>query len=359
MKNYHAATTLHGLIAVLLCVVLLLCCISLIACQQPVDDAVTTIHGQTMGTTYSVKVVDLAHVSNSELSKGIKHKLDVIEQLMSTWRPDSELSKFNQAPTGKWITLSFDTIYVLDLALSICRQSQGSFDITIAPLVNLWGFGARLDQANINIDAVPVDKEIVSAMLQVGCQYLLVDKNNQRAKKQADVIIDVSAIAKGYAVDKISAYLDSLGLNDYLIEVGGELRLKGSKPGDRNWTIAIESPLFDMRRAHYTLVPGNAAVATSGDYRNYFEINGQRYSHTIDPTTCKPVTHTLASVTVVDKTAARADAYATTLMVMGPDSGYQFALKNGLAAYFIFRQENRFSELQTPQFSTLINHQKD
>ena len=255
--------------------------------------------------------------------------------------------------------LSIDTLAVLDLALATSRITQGRFDITVAPLVNLWGFGPRKYQANNNIDAVPDDAAIQRAMLRVGYQRLVIDLDAQRAKKLADLTIDLSAIAKGYAVDKVTAYLESLGSYRYLVELGGEVRTKGHKPGGGNWIIAIESPLVGKRRAHFSIKLTNAALATSGDYRTFFEVNGKRYSHTIDPITGRPITHSLASVTVVDKTAARADAFATALMVMGPDSGYQFATKNGIAAYFILKQGGHFTERHTPQFGSLINQKTD
>jgi len=323
----------------------------LLGCSQPNTPTSTHIHGDTMGTHWSVKVVDRPErMSSTDLSKGVQQTLEQIEQLMSTWRPDSELSRFNLAPIGKWFQLSAETIEVLELALKVAKETKGSFDITVAPLVNLWGFGPRdFNAGNFN-DLIPDNAAIKLAKSKVGYEQISIDKNSQQAIKKAERIIDLSAIAKGYAVDKVAAYLDSLGAEHYLVEVGGEIRAKGHKTDGSHWRIAIESPLVDQRRAHQALELIDAAVATSGDYRNYFEKNGIRYSHTIDPTSGRPITHALASVTVIAETAAIADAYATALMVMGTDKGIQFAERKGIAAYFILKKEESFRERYTSQF---------
>lgn len=335
-------------------VAVLTLCYFAVGCDQTSFRETTNFHGNTMGTSWSVKVIDLpGQKPNNNLSLGIQQTLDTIDQLMSTWRSDSEVSQFNQTPLGRWMPLSNDTFSVLVLALKIAEETAGSFDITVAPLVNLWGFGPSTLGADSRIDVVPDDRAIQHALSMVGYQQIHIDQNKQQVIKRADRVIDLSAIAKGYAVDKVAAYLDGQGYKHYLVEVGGEVRARGYKPDGTQWTIAIESPLFDQRRAHYSLKLIDAAVATSGDYRNYFEIDGSRYSHTIDPTTGRPINHTLASVTVVAKTAAIADAYATALMVMGLDSGIRFAEKKKIAAYFILKQDGEFTTRETSQFALL------
>lgn len=339
-------------------VVVFTLCYFVVACNQTAFNETTNFHGNTMGTSWSVKVVALpgqtiSQTPNNKLSLGIQQTLDTIDQLMSTWRSDSELSRFNQTPKDHWIPLSNDTFSVLELALKIAEETAGSFDITVTPLVNLWGFGPSTLGADSRIDVVPDDRAIQRALSKVGYQQIHLDQNKQQIIKRADRVIDLSAIAKGYAVDKVAAYLDGQGFEHYLVEVGGEVRAQGKKSDGAQWTIAIESPLIDQRRVHHSLKLIDAAVATSGDYRNYFETNGKRYSHTIDPTTGRPINHTLASVTVVAKTAAQADAYATALMVMGLDNGIRFAEKNNIAAYFIFKQAGEFTTSETSQFSLL------
>ena len=329
----------------------------LIACNQPSPAEITHIQGGTMGTRYAVKVVDLpAQISRIDLSKGVQQTLDRIDQLMSTWRPDSELSQFNQAPVGEWFPLSAETIEVLALALKVAKETQGSFDITVAPLVNLWGFGPQDFNAGHFNQSIPDNAAIAVAKSKVGYQQINIDQKRQQGIKKAERIMDLSAIAKGYAVDKVAAYLDGLGSEHYLVEVGGEIRVKGHKTDGSHWRIAIESPLIDQRRAHQGLRLTDAAVATSGDYRNYFVKNDLRYSHTIDPNSGRPITHALVSVTVIAETATIADAYATALMVMGSDKGIQFAERKGIAAYFILKKEESFRERHTSQFDILTRH---
>jgi len=327
-------------------IAILLFSIFIAACNNQGKDKTLILSGSTMGTTYSIQIVPSKNQKsfNKEiLAKEISSILDEINNLMSTWQKDSEISQINNKPIGNWIPVSSDTLYVLELALEISKQSKGAFDVTVGSLVDLWGFGAAGVKRKI-----PDDAKIQQALLNSGYQNLIIDHKQKTLKKNTQFNLNLSAIAKGYAVDKIAKHLVKYKFYGYLVEIGGEIRAVGKKIDGSFWKIAIESPLTTSRQVHQVINITDRAIATSGDYRNYFEQNGQRYSHTINPITGKPITHKLASVTVVSDTAARADAIATALMVMGPENGIIFCEENSIAAYFIISQNTTFRE----QFST-------
>lgn len=314
------------------------------------SDKIVSVNGLTMGTIFSIHIVsDGSKLNKIKLESEINKILIDINNLMSTWINDSEISKINKMPTHQWIPVSDDTLYVIDLAQSVSQKTNSAFDITVGPLIQLWGFGTNGEKP-----FVPDDKSIKKALLRAGNNNLLIDIKKRSIYKKAPINIDLSAIAKGFAVDKIAEHLDKYNFSDYLVEVGGEIRLKGKKSGAKNWRIAIETPLSTVRKTHQIIEITNHAIATSGDYRNYFEKNGQRYSHTIDPFTGKPITHNLASVTVVSDTAAYADAIATALMVMGPEKGYEFCEKNEIAAYLIYKKNDGFKVYVTSKFKRFI-----
>jgi len=317
------------------------------ACTQSVHPTIQVMSGSTMGTTYSVQVAGMGNEKSlNKLGEQIRSILQIINQAMSTWDRNSELSKFNYGPVNTWTHFSDITMEVLKLSLDINQLTNGSFDVTVGSVVNLWGFGPSQQS-----EAVPRDSEISKAMQRTGVHHIVIDPDTRHVKKEVDLYIDFSAIAKGYAVDKISDYLEQEGINDYLVEVGGEVRGKGNKPGGKAWKIAIEAPQVGGRQVQQVVSLTNTAVATSGDYRNYFEKDGHRYSHMIDTGTGRPVKHKLASVTVVDKHAARADALATALMVMGPSKARNFAEENDIAAFFIVRQDDGFMQYTSSSFA--------
>ena len=330
---------------------LLLSGLLLSGCARDNDHEIVRLNGVTMGTTYSIQVPGSDNVPGEAiLSQEIQDILHSVDSTMSTWRDDSELSRLNNQPAGKWIPVSPDLLYVLDLALMVSHKTQGAFDITLDPLIGLWGFSSHE-----RVTSLPDKKNIQNALQQVGYQYLLIDKPRKAIKKQIPVRLNLSAIAKGFAVDKIAEYLDEKGIGSYLIEVGGELRLKGYKPGGMRWTIAVETPSTGQRQPYRLITVTNHAIATSGDYRNYYEINGQRYSHTINPVTGYPVTHKLASVTVIAENTAYADALATAIMVMGPDKGYAFCERNNIPAYFIIKKDDTFISRHTRDMNEFLN----
>jgi len=306
--------------------------------------------GQAMGTTYSVLLVDpAAEVSKDRLEVRISETLEHIENLLSTWRDDSELSKFNTNSSSGWIDVSAELCDAIERALEVSRQSNGAFDITVGPLVNLWGFGPHGD-----VNEPPDDDALRAAMNIVGYEELQT-RCDEPAVRKSDgaVYVDLSGWAKGYAVDEVAVLLDDRQIANYLVEIGGELRVRGHNAEGLKWAVAIETPSKTTRTPHSVLRVTNTSVATSGDYRNYFDHDGKHYSHTIDGRTGRPIEHELAAVTVVSESAAYADAMATALLVLGPAEGPRRAEELGLAAFFLIRSETSIQEVTTPHFDLL------
>ncbi len=276
------------------------------------------VAGPTMGTRYSVKVVDLpAALGEAALRAGVERVLEAVNASLSTYRPDSELSRFNRSPDTGWVPASADLLRVVTEAQRVSRLTGGAFDVTVGPLVNLWGFGPGRGE-----DRVPAEAEVAAARARVGYARLEVRDLPPAVRKAIpDLYVDLSAIAKGYGVDRVSEYLEAQGVARYLVEVGGEVRGRGSNARGTPWKVAVERPAEGERAAYAVVDVDGVGVATSGDYRNYFEQDGRRYSHTIDPATGRPITHALASVTVVSDTCMTADALATGLNVLGPEAG--------------------------------------
>ena len=236
-------------------------------------------------------------------------------------------------------------MHVLQAARELSRATGGAFDVTVGPLVNLWGFGPQQEFT------VPAEEQIKSVLHLVGYEKLRLDPAASTLKKSAGgMLIDLSAIAKGYGVDEIAGYLDLLQLDNYLVEIGGEIRARGVNDKQVAWQIGIEQPVAGQRGVRKIIKLENIAMATSGDYRNFFEKDGIRYSHAIDPRTGRPVTHGLASVTVLHPSTMLADAWATGLLALGLEDGYGLARQNGLAAYFIIHGDVGFEEISTPRF---------
>ena len=315
--------------------------------ETEAPEEVSVVSGSTMGTYYRVSLASIpAQVSLPDLKVDIDGLLTEINAQMSTYLPDSELSRFNKFAETDWFPVSLETALVVIEGLRIYELSGGVFDITVGPLVNLWGFGPGGGR-----DGVPAESEIEEAKRNVGSVHLEARPSPPALRKDVTgLYVDLSAIAKGFAVDRIADFLDSRGIRGFLVDIGGEFRAKGRKSDGSFWKVAIEKPVIGERAVQRILHLTDRAVATSGDYRNYFEIDGLRYSHEINPVSGKPVAHRLASVTVLDDTCMRADALATALMVLGPDGGYELALKEKIAALFIVKGEKGFHEKMTPLF---------
>ncbi len=325
---------------------------SLYACQSQ-DRKLVAINGLTMGTSYSVKIIPAGVAADrNEIYNHIEKILTDINQSMSTYINDSELSRFNQSKNTDWQELSDDLTLVIEHGNQVSLMTNGAFDITVGPLVNLWGFGP--DPFNPEIPSDPV---IQSVMQHMGFKKLIFDKaSNRIAKTDPDVTIDLSGIAKGFAVDKIAQYLDESGFKHYLVEVGGELIAKGTNTTQIPWQIGIEQSKPFNRSVQRIIGLDNIAMATSGDYRNYFEKDGIRYSHTIDPTTGKPIHHTLAAVTVLHPSAMHADALATAFMVSGEEKSLSLANQFGVGIYMIIKTQSGFEERYNDIFKPYLTN---
>ncbi len=318
------------------------------SCTNSNEDEVHLISGETMGTTFSIKFTSKTPIDIEKIETEINNILKTVNQQMSTYIPTSELSSFNTSLDTNWINVSPDLAFVVSEAQKISKLSNGKFDITIAPLVNLWGFGP-----DDKPETIPTQEAIDELKQFVGYKNIEVRLSPPSIKKHnPKVTCDLSAIAKGFGVDKVSEYLLSKGINNHLVEIGGELRASGKK-FNNDWIVGISTP-NQSATVQEKIKLNNLSMATSGDYWNYFEENGIRYSHTIDPATGKPITHNLASVTVVANTCAESDAFATAIDVMGPEEGLQFAKDNELKVYYIVKDKNKFNSFYTTQFENLI-----
>lgn len=309
------------------------------------------LSGSALGTTFSILLVDPGEEFSSEqLQDGIQETLEHVDRLASTWREDSELSRFNANGDSGWIDTSAEFCDAIERAIEVSRLTDGAFDITIGPLVNLWGFGPTGD-----VRQPPAEDTIRAMMAEVGYANLQTRCDVPAVKKLiGSIYVDLSGWAKGYAVDQVASLLERNELQDYLVEIGGEMRVRGHNAEGLKWAVAVETPSTTQRVPHQVLRLTDTGIATSGDYRNYFEHDGELYSHTLDARTGRPVAHSLAAVTVVNPSAAYADAMATALLVLGPTDGPLTAEQLGIAAYFLIRNETNFETVTTATFDRLI-----
>ncbi len=319
-----------------------------------VDPAASYVEftGRTMGTTYSVKVAesDLAGDERAWLSNEIGRQLDRVDASMSTYIDDSELSRLNRHRTRQPFRVSPQTFAVFQIAQTVSDMSGGAFDITVRPLVTAWGFGAT-DRP----PAPPNSEDLTALQQRVGYRKISLDpRESQITKLHPDTECDLSAIAKGHGVDRVAEALMAEGYHDFLIEVGGELRAGGRKSDANPWRVGIERPDAAVRTTERIVDLRDMALATSGDYRNYYEVDGQRISHTIDPRRGRPIHHHLASVSVLHPEAVWADALATALNVLGPEEGLAWAEENEIAALLLVRDaDGQFRISETRAFRAL------
>ncbi|MFV2071296.1 MAG: FAD:protein FMN transferase [Thermoanaerobaculales bacterium] len=308
------------------------------------------VSGPTMGTTFTVKVVadDLDEAGRRRLAAKVREAVDDVDGAMSTYKPESELSRFNRHGTEPF-EASRELVEVMTEALAVARLSRGAFDITVGPLVDAWGFGPGPSAG------WPSEERLAKLMAVIGWEKLKIDSEQGLLyKTRTDLRCDLSAIAKGYAVDRVASSLDGAGIRDYMVEIGGEVRTRGRNATRRVWRIGVERPDESGREVRVAVALSDAAMATSGDYRNFRELDGDRVSHTIDPRTGHPVTHELASVSVISQSCMRADALATALDVLGPDEGWALAEEAELAALFLVRtSDGGFDEFRTPMWAEL------
>ncbi|MDR5866522.1 FAD:protein FMN transferase [Halomonas koreensis] len=320
----------------------------LAGCSERTLEPPVTLEGDIFGTFYQVTIAEpITAERRDALEEGILAELESVDASMSTYRDDAELVAFNHAPVGEWQRLSAPLVEVLAIARSVAEASDGAFDVTVGGLVNLWSFGPEARPRE-----VPEDALIEARLAEVGMDTLELDVEARRARRLKDVFVDLSGVAKGHATDRVADYLAEQGLEHYLVNLGGELEVAGFRDGEAEpWRVGVEIPRDGRPQAKYVLPLEATSVATSGDYRNYFEADGRRYSHTIDPRTGRPIRHRLASVTVVDPSNARADAWATALSVLGEREGMAAAREQGLAVLMLVRRGDGWQSLASPAFA--------
>ncbi|HQR70519.1 MAG TPA: FAD:protein FMN transferase [Burkholderiaceae bacterium] len=322
---------------------------ALAACQRGAERNVRVhFSGETMGSVYNVKLDPSRHDAE-RLADVVRRALQSVDERMSLFRPDSELAAFNAAPAGVPVPLSEDLFAVIAAAQEISRWSDGAFDATVAPMVESWGFGVHKHRS------VPETGEIAAERAHVGWQALKLDAARRTAvKTRPRLRLDLNGIACGFAVDRAAEALDALGVQHYMIEATGEVRVRGHNAAGQAWQIGIEQPDAMPQRARHVVPMAAGAMSTSGDYRNYYEQDGRRYCHEIDPVTGAPISHPLCSVSVVADDCMRADALSTALIVLGPERGFALAEANGIAAQFIRRAgAGRFVDRMTSAFAAL------
>lgn len=318
-----------------------------------------SFQGHTMGTTYSVKYFSSEPEREVEsLKASVDELLIDFNQGLSTYINDSEISRFNKLDAHKWFEISEEFKLAFLSAKEIVRLSQGAFDPTVMSLVNLWGFGPEGPKNT------PSDQEVSDVLQTMGLEHLELDSQSSRLKKlKAQTQLDFSASAKGLGVDQVANYLEEQDIHNYMVEIGGEVRVAGQKSAGRPWVMAVEKPQEGSSRAAQKIIALNQdyALATSGSYRNFYENEGKLYQHTLNPVTGKPVRNALVSVSVIDldKSCMKADSWATALMVMGPEKAKQVSIDLNLATYFIIQEgseKREFVEFESPRFKKLMEN---
>ena len=319
--------------------------VSSFLCSCQPQDRVIKISGTTFGTTYNITVVG-GTVAKAELSMGIESLLSIVDEATSSYREDSEISLFNAAGINTEMKISETLWQVLRISKEVWDQSHGSFDPTVGALVELWGFDDR-----DGVSIFPTDEEIEFAASKTGFDSLTMkaDSNFYLLKKSTSLILDVSAVAKGYAVDLIADYLATLSLNNYLVEIGGEIKVKGHNPKGQEWRVAIESA-SKFGSYDRLILLNQGAVATSGSYRNFFEKEGIHYSHIINPRSGYPLIHNLKSVTVIMDECAYADAWATAFSVMSEEEAISTAIKLEIPLYIAGEDPTEKEPRMSPAF---------
>ncbi|HEY5758318.1 MAG TPA: FAD:protein FMN transferase [Steroidobacter sp.] len=322
-------------------------------CARTPDEL--TLSGPAQGTTYSIKVASAPKdVDVHALRVATDQVLDRIDLSMSTYRDDSEISRFNASTSTDWFEVSGDLATVVDYALQVSRASDGMFDITVGPLVAAWGFGPAGEPIDL-----PDEAKLAALRTQVGYQKLEARLSPPALRKSdARVRVDLNGIAPGYAVDLIAERFQSMHLSHFMIDLGGEVRAQGRNARGEAWRIAVERPI-DAEPEPYAIVSlDNASVTTSGEYRHYYDRDGHRYSHTIDPRTGRPVEHTLASVVIIGPTTMYVDAWAKVFNVLGTDAGRKLAVERTMPVMFIEAQGTELHSVTTPQFEPYLSDRK-
>jgi thiamine biosynthesis lipoprotein len=308
------------------------------------------IQGRTMGTTWAVRAGELPRGLGADtLRAEVEAVLDDVNAEMSTFRDDSLITRFNRAPPGTVFAVSPHLAAVLDVALAMAADSSGAYDVTVGPLVNVWGFGPEGRRSE-----PPPAAAVEAARARMGWQRLRFDAAARTLTQDGGIYLDLSSIAKGHAVDRVAEHLLERGLRNALVDIGGDMRSLGQRPDGQRWRIAIERPLPGTREVHTVIGPANLAVATSGSYRNFFAGRGRAYSHIIDPRTAAPVRHEHIAVSVLHPLCVHADALATALTVLGPDEGLALAVARDLPVLFLLREGEHIVTHASPAFARLF-----
>lgn len=317
----------------------------LICCAAQAHADLLKLDGETMGSYYAVVIEGAAEADAEAIQAKIQAILKDVNRQMSTWDSESEISKFNQSKGTDWFSVSQGFFEVVQESIRLHRFTNGSFDPTLAPVIDLWGFGAQKPKS------FPAQAAIDEARTRVGMEFIEARSNPPSIRRSREgITITLSAITPGYASDCVSELLTSLGFPSHTVDIGGEIKAGLPKSGGGKWRLGIESPLGGIQRV---VECTERSIATSGDYRNYFEYKGVRYSHAIDPTTCRPVVNPPASVSILCDSAMTADGMATSLMVMGVEKGLSFARQHKLSVLFLDVVDGEtIVEHATGEFST-------
>jgi thiamine biosynthesis lipoprotein len=311
-------------------------------------DSLESFGGPTMGSTYSIKYVRHKGIPGpAEVQQQVEKILSEVDQQMSTYRSDSDIERFNDLPANSCQPMPASILQLVRVGEQLSIDSDGSFDLTVEPLLNLWGFGPQARN-----EKVPSAEALTQVRQRVGHGHLRIE--GDRLCKDAPVEVDFNSLAAGYAVDRIAAQLTAIGIDSYLAEVTGELKAAGKKLDGSPWRVALEEPRDDQQVAERVIAVDGYGVSTSGDYRNYFEQDGRRYSHTFDARTGAPVEHALASVTVIHASALMADGLSTLLLILGPQRGWDYAEKHDIGAFFVIRTDKGFVTRTSQAFDRLV-----
>lgn len=298
-----------------------------------------SLNGRTMGTRYTAIFYGPDAIDTPAIGASLFAAVDEVDRQMSNWIPASDLCRLNAAPENTWIAVPAGLAQVLETGLEVGLQSNGAFDMGVGPLVGAWGFGpsARsLSPQRPAPDRQPFEQALAT---------LDVDRTRLRVRKRAAVGLDLCGIAKGYGVDRLAHCLDNWNVSSYLVGIDGEMRARGAKPGGEAWAVAVEKPTFGKREVSGVMELQDAAIATSGDYRHWVELDGKRCAHTMDPRSGKPLSNRLASVTVLMPTGMLADAWATALLVSGEKDGVALAREKRIDALFMLREGTLLREV--------------
>ncbi|WP_371924691.1 FAD:protein FMN transferase [Pseudomonas sp. R5(2019)] len=319
--------------------------VSLTGCER--GDTLERFSGPTMGSSYSVQYVRKADgPAVEQVREQVEAILAEVDHDFSTYRSDSVVGRFNALPANSCQAMPAAVLQLFGLGEWLYRESGGAFDLTVEPLLDLWGFGPQSRR-----EQVPTAQALLDVRRRVGQQHLRL--SGESLCKDAPVELDFNSIAAGYTVDRMAAQLQAMGVEAFLVEATGELKAVGRKPDGSAWRVALQAPRDDRQELQQMLAVDGYGVSTSGDYRHYFEQGGRRYSHTFDARSGMPVEHALASVTVLEPSAAMADGLSTLLLILGPEEGWDYALKHDIAALFVTRADKLFVTRATPAFERM------